>query len=180
MWKSIEYTGGKYEVSEYGLVRTTRSEYRYKTNLGGNIVKPTTGGKKEYLKINMRWRGGRKTEYVHRLVAQAFVPNPDNKPHVNHKDGNKLNNHYLNLEWCTPQENNEHGYVMGLLKRGRNIKPYVSQRTEWSFYKPIIDVNTGVFLNVYELAPLLGEKPRYLLRMLRGDRKNKYPRYQFA
>jgi hypothetical protein len=58
-----------------------------------------------------------KDEFIHRIVAIAFVPKVEGKPHVNHRDGVKANNHYTNLEWCTPQENNEHGVKMGLLKR---------------------------------------------------------------
>ena len=54
---------------------------------------------------------------VHRLVAELYVPNPDGLPQVNHLDGNKLNNHYTNLEWCSNQRNAEHANDMGLINR---------------------------------------------------------------
>lgn len=59
--------------------------------------------------------GKRTTYLVHRLVAQAFIPNPENKPQINHKDGNTLNNNIDNLEWATAAENNEHARNNGLV-----------------------------------------------------------------
>lgn len=69
-----------------------------------------------YLKVDLYRNGNRTTERVNRLVATAFIPNPENKPDVNHKDGNKLNNHYSNLEWVTKSENMKHAYQTGLAK----------------------------------------------------------------
>lgn len=63
---------------------------------------------KGYKRVNLFKYGYRKHFKVHRLVAEAFVPNPEGKPHVNHKDGNNQNNSFTNLEWVTEEENKEH------------------------------------------------------------------------
>ena len=76
-------------------------------------TRPTLNKRRGY----MYTRSSNKNLQVHRLVASAFVPNPDNKPYVNHKDGNKTNNHYSNLEWVTGKENAQHAIKNGLTKQ---------------------------------------------------------------
>lgn len=86
---------------------------------------------------------------IHRMVALAFVSNPDNKRDVNHKDGNKLNNHYTNLEWCTPKENNVHAFKMGLKQ----------SRGEHYTARPILDTQTGIYYDcVLDAAEARGLK----------------------
>ena len=88
----------------------------------GEVVNLNTGNKtfgylnkKGYLVFDFRRRGG-KTVPIHRLVAKAFIPNPNNLPQVNHIDGNKTNNKLENLEWCTNGQNQKHAFANGLQK----------------------------------------------------------------
>lgn len=76
-------------------------------------MKPYEGDR--YQKCVLKINGKPTMKYIHRLVAEAFIPNPDNKPEVNHKDGNKLNNNVSNLEWVTLSENRLHAYKTGLI-----------------------------------------------------------------
>lgn len=73
-----------------------------------------TKTKKGYLRVALNKDGRQVRKYVHRLVGKTFIPNSNKKPQINHKDGNKLNNHISNLEWCTNQENIIHSYETGL------------------------------------------------------------------
>ena len=106
-WKSIPGYEGLYEVSSYGRVKSLE---RYKSNNGGiqlikeKILKPHNT-KKGYLTVQF----SNKIFKVHRLVAEAFIPNPDNLPMVNHKDEDKTNNNVDNLEWCTAKYNSNYG-----------------------------------------------------------------------
>lgn len=110
IWRDIVDYGGKYQVSNFARVR---SLYRGKTRL----IKPDiihTG----YLRVTLYKDGKTKNHYVHVLVAQAFIPNPEGKRQVNHIDGNKTNNRVENLEWLTPSENIQHAFETGLSKSG--------------------------------------------------------------
>ncbi|QEM43271.1 HNH endonuclease [Bacillus phage Chotacabras] len=103
IWKSLDGIidcGGNYIVSTYGNVKnaTAGNDLSLQVSPHGYNRAMLHNGK------------NRKNVFVHRLVALAFIPNPDNKPQVNHKDGNKLNNKVSNLEWVTPSENIQHAY----------------------------------------------------------------------
>lgn len=123
--KTIIYKGGSYvEVPGYeGLyyVDDIGNIYSQRT---GKILKPHLGNK-GYLILTLSNKGVRKTAIVHRVVAMARIQNPKNLAQVNHKDGNKLNNHVSNLEWCTGHENIQHAYKTGL-NRGIKNKPSIS------------------------------------------------------
>lgn len=101
-----------YEISNYGNIRTIPR--RLKVNNNGYIdIKQTYKYQKEhykgYLQVSLKKNGKKYTKYVHRLVAENFIPNPNNLQQVNHKDENKKNNKVDNLEWCTSDYNLSYG-----------------------------------------------------------------------
>ena len=106
-WKTIEGFEN-YEVSTWGNIR---GKY--------GVLKPYKN-KKGYLKVGLYKDGKNNKKRVNRLVAQAFIPNPHCLPQVNHKDGNKLNNSYTNLEWVTNEENCYHAKRMRELANEAN------------------------------------------------------------
>ena len=91
-------------VSHYSGKRLTISEYK-KNKQGKQVVYP---------RVRLCISGKGKWVALHRLIAECFIPNPENLPHINHKDGNRLNNHVDNLEWCTGKHNSKHSYELGL------------------------------------------------------------------
>ena len=108
-WKDVYIDGNKvpYQVSDIGLV----------INCSTKRLLMGSPDKRGYIKVSIYMDNKLHTMAVHRLVAEAFIPNPDNKPTVNHKDGNKKNNNVENLEWMTHKENIQHAIDNGL----RNI-----------------------------------------------------------
>jgi hypothetical protein len=101
---------GHYTIYSDGKVITNNP---YLKSMCGKVMK-TYADKKGYHSIDLRIDKQHKRYLMHRLVAQCFIPNPENKPEVNHKDGDKSNNHLSNLEWATKSENEKHAYsVLG-------------------------------------------------------------------
>lgn len=86
--------------------------YSFKYNKE-RVLKPNPN-LKGYLQVGLTLNGKKYPKRVHRLVAEAFIPNPHNLPQINHKDGNKLNNSVSNLEWCTNRENIKHSWDNGM------------------------------------------------------------------
>lgn len=143
IWKDVKDYEGLYEVSNLGNVRSldrivTRSDGR-KCLWKGSILKGIKV-RNGYLRISLSKSSKEKQVLIHRLVAQAFIPNPNNLPVINHKDEDKTNNHVENLEWCTRLYNNCYGTA--IQRRVKKISMPVLQ----------LDVNTGQVIAEYPSA----------------------------
>lgn len=108
IWKDIKDYEGLYQVSNYGRVRSLDRCDNMGRFMDGHILSIGDNGN-GYKHVGLSKNGLQKTEYVHRLVAKSFIPNPNNLPQVNHKDENPNNNCVDNLEWCTNKYNNNYG-----------------------------------------------------------------------
>ncbi len=116
IWKPIKSFEGYYDISNHGRVRSldrlTKYKLIFERKYFGGIKPLQIYSGYYYIKLNKN--GIYKNPKIHRLVAEMFIPNPQNKKMVNHLDGNKLNNHFSNLEWCTAKENVNHSiHVLG-------------------------------------------------------------------
>lgn len=107
IWKDIDGYEGLYQVSNLGRVK---SFHKWKkASCPDEYILKTDQNNRGYHQVMLYKDGTRHKFLVHRLVANAFIPNPDNLPHINHVDENTGNNRASNLEWCTPQYNNCYG-----------------------------------------------------------------------
>lgn len=105
-WKDVENTNGKIQVSNYGRIRSLLK--------GSPYILKQSKDEKGYLRVKVTIDRKVYSFKVHRLVAKAFIPNDNNLPQVNHKDGDKSNNNYLNLEWISNYDNAHHAIENGL------------------------------------------------------------------
>lgn len=150
IWKQSE-NYPKYEISNSGLVKNSKT---------GRILKsrPNRDG---YLQTDLTLQGNSYNRRIHRLVAEAFIPNPDNKPQVNHIDEDKQNNNVNNLEWVTAKENSNWGT--------RN------KRIGISFSKPIIviygDYTYEEYPSLTGCAHELNLDTAHIVHVLKGLRK---------
>lgn len=132
IWKPVKEYEGLYEVSNLGNVKAIERRIRcrnqfceyYRTYPSKVLYKGPINGKDGYLQVSLSNQGKWKCKLVHRLVAEAFIPNPDNLPEVNHKDRNKQNNCVDNLEWSSKLDNmkhaKEHGWDPTQSRKGRH------------------------------------------------------------
>lgn len=111
IWADVEGYEGLYEISNFGRVKSFAKSRK------GKILTPTFE-KVGYSRVILSKDCIHQKYLIHRLVATAFVPNPENKEEVNHIDGNKLNNYFENLEWVTTSENQKHSLKIGIIKEG--------------------------------------------------------------
>lgn len=178
-WRSIKGYKGYYEVSNRGRIkslkrtitfvdgRTRRIPERFlKLTLTRNNL-----GKPAYFVVALCKEHIETQHLVHRLVATAFIPNPESKSDVNHKDGNKQNNRKSNLEWMTKQENEEHAKAIGLKAWGfRNTKCVISQEDIPSILRRVKKGRIGIQVKI---AKEYGVTPCAINDIVKGRRKVK-------
>lgn len=158
-WREVN-GNDNYIVSDAGSVRRV-----------GSDVDHSVRDSKGYLTVDLYKDSKRSTCRVHRLVAEAFVPNPDDKPHVNHKDGNKHNNRATNLEWVTRKENCKHAWENGLAKPSYGMlgkkNPNGGRKG-----RPIRIIETGdVYNTLKECEEAIGGNNRHINDCLCGRQK---------
>lgn len=111
VWKDMVGYEGHYQVSSLGKIKSLKKYFEDK-----DIIKKVTKDRRGYLRTNFWLNGKIKGYRIHRIVATAFIPNPENLPQVNHKDGNKENNAVSNLEWVSNLRNRQHAEEIGIRK----------------------------------------------------------------
>ena len=165
IWKDIKDYEGLYQVSNIGRVK---SLYNGRHNLyREKILKP--GKKNSYYFVVLSKNNTRTQFLVHRLVAEAFIPNTDNLPQVNHKDENKLNNSVDNLEWCTAKYNINYGTAVERTKKAminhpllsKSVLQYTKDGQLIKEYKSIIEAERQTGINNAQISACCKGREHY-------------------
>ena len=168
VWRPISGYEGLYEVSNLGRVRSLPRMRKGRGvglhRAGGGIIIPIVVGK--YLGVQLCNVEQQKKKYIHRLVAEQFLPLVDGKNDINHIDGDKYNNRISNLEWCTPSENGIHAWRMGLHKRGR-----IPNKKKVLVTYP--NGNTEVFDSIAAAAKIIGTDASCVTRLCQRNSTSK-------
>jgi hypothetical protein len=186
-WVDVLGFEGLYQVSNLGKIKSMARTVVITSNLRKRIPDVTMNTKINwagYETVQLSKNGKTKTISVHRIVALAFVPNPDNKPQVNHKFGIKTDNRASQLEWMTQSENNIHAIKTGLNihTKGKNhpmfgTKRDFSLRNQNGLKNPsarmVMDTTSGAVMTITEAARKTKFSRKYVSSMLNGLYKNK-------
>ena len=151
IWKDVVGYEGLYLVSNLGSIK--RADGKLVSQYFSNC---------NYAKVVLKKNQNYKQYSVHRLVAQAFIPNPENKPHINHKDAIRFNNRVDNLEWTTPKENMQHALKLNTI-RGSNKKrknPILAKNYKANVPIAVISNITNLIVNKYENKIIATKKCR--------------------
>lgn len=167
-WREIEGYEGYYEVSNLGKVRSLdRKVFNPKSGMTmrhGCLLKGNKNHK-GYKYVGFGKNGIRSgLLFVHKLVARAFIDNPENKPQVNHKDGNKLNNASWNLEWNTDAENQHHAKINFLKSRNDKHKDSVFTNEHVLFLPKLFEIG----MNQGMIAKIYGVDRHVIMNILKG------------
>jgi hypothetical protein len=170
IWKSVDGYEGLYEVSNLGRIKRIASARGTKT---GYIFAPSVDTK-GYLRTRLTDKNGKaKTVKVHRIVAIAFHPNPENLPQVNHKDTDKQNNKSSNLEWCTNIKNAQHAKDNGLLRPSMTGKFGKDHNRSIKIIARNIDTGEEIeFIGINEAARELKTNAAAIWRVKTGEYKH--------
>lgn len=154
LWKDIEGYEGTYQVSNLGMVKSLDRLTTDNRRLKGKLLAKTNS--KGYIKVTLTNKNKSDNRDIHRLVAQAFIPNPENKPQVNHIDEDKTNNIVYNLEWVTAKENMNHGTCRKRSSLKQSIK--IVCVTTGKVYNSIADASRDLNLNSGTISKIINGK----------------------
>lgn len=184
IWKDIEGYEGLYQVSNKGRIKSVARVLQRKNGvklplpekiLSFTKSKPTKRHPKIRYSVQLWKENEKRLLSVHRVVAKAFIPNPKNKPQINHIDGDTTNNCIENLEWVTAQENVRHAFENGLIKP--NLKALKSKALKAGEVIRGVHRETGgyaEFSSIHEAARALGVTVMSISNVVRHNSKCEY------